>query len=134
MPRQWVPWQDYGPRLSVTGQRRRAEQRAARLARQEAGRVLSPVSADDQQLTRTFWGIAWRDNLERYSDLATRLPRGRSYLRSGAVIDLQISAARVTALVSGTELYEVTIDITPIAPGRWEAICRDAAGAIDSLI
>jgi uncharacterized Zn finger protein len=37
-------------------------------------------------------------------------------------------------MVSGTELYEVTISISPVASSRWKAICRDCAGSIDSLV
>ena len=44
---------------------------------------------------QSFWGKAWCDNLERYSDFANRLPRGRTYVRNGSVIDLQIARGKV---------------------------------------
>ena len=40
---------------------------------------------------RTFWGKAWCDNLESYRDYENRLPRGRTYVRNGSVVDLQIA-------------------------------------------
>jgi uncharacterized Zn finger protein len=58
-------------------------------------------------VARTFWGEAWCENLERYSDFANRLPRGRTYVRNGSVVDLRIAPGAVTALVSGSDLYEV---------------------------
>ena len=100
------------PHVSVAERRRLAEREAARLRRQ--GRDIAPVvvSAEGRgALAATFWGKAWCDNLERYSDQASRLPRGRSYLRNGSVIDLQIEAGVLTALVSGSSIYEVKVEI-----------------------
>jgi uncharacterized Zn finger protein len=57
-----------------------------------------------------------------------------SYLRSGAVIDLQIERGRVDALVSGTRVYKVRIDIRPLTGPRWRAIKEKCAGGITSLV
>ena len=54
-------------------------------------------SIEGRTIARTFWGKAWCDNLERYSDYANRLPRGRTYVRNGSVVDLQIAPGEVTA-------------------------------------
>jgi uncharacterized Zn finger protein len=56
-----------------------------------------------------------RRNLERYSDYANRLPRGRTYVRNGSVVDLQVAPGRVTALVSGSRMYDVKVTVTPVA-------------------
>jgi hypothetical protein len=99
------------------------------------GRSPAPVGPlDGKKITKTFWGKAWCDNLESYSDFASRLPRGRSYVRHGAVVDLSIAAGKITALVSGSALYEVTIAIQPLAPGRWKGIASECTGKIDSLV
>jgi uncharacterized Zn finger protein len=37
-------------------------------------------------------------------------------------------------LVSGSEIYEVTVKVAPVTKARWRSICKDCAGAIDSLI
>jgi uncharacterized Zn finger protein len=73
-------------------------------------------------------------NLERYSDFASRLPRGRSYVCNGLVIDLQIRKGQVSAIVSGSELYDVKVTIAPVTRPHWKAICRDCTGSIDSLV
>jgi len=72
--------------------------------------------------------------LERYSDYANRLPRGRTYVRNGSVIDLQIAPGEIQALVSGSDIYKVAVKVAPVAKGHWQSICKDCAGAIDSLI
>ncbi len=46
----------------------------------------------------------------------------------------KIAAGEVTALVSGSSLYKVSVRITTLAPPRWEALCSDCSGAIDSLV
>jgi len=98
------------------------------------GRVVSPVVIEGRKIAQSFWGKAWCDNLERYSDFESRLPRGRTYVRNGSVIDLQIRRGKVEALVSGSEIYKVKIDIAVAAPVRWTAICRDCAGSVGSLV
>lgn len=122
-------WGDY---VSIAERRRRAEQELARL--RKAGRTVSPVRIEGRKIAESFWGVSWCTNLERYSDYATRLPRGRSYVRNGSVVDLQIGKGKVTAMVSGTDLYSVTVSITSVTGSRWKAICRDCAGSIDSLV
>jgi uncharacterized Zn finger protein len=71
---------------------------------------------------------------ERYSDYENRLPRGRSYVRSGSVVDLQIGKGEVAAMVAGSELYRIKVSIAPVTKARWKYICHDCAGSIDSLV
>ena len=123
----------WAPYVSSAQRRRQAELARKRLAK-ELGRPASPVVITGRRIATTFWGQAWCQNLERYSDFATRLPRGRSYLRNGCVVDLQIEPGTVTARVSGTSLYTVQIDVAALPKAKWQAICRDVAGAIDSVI
>lgn len=120
------------PYISV-GERRRKAAREMEKHRKQ-GHALSPVIIEGRTIARTFWGKAWCDNLERYSDFANRLPRGRTYVRNGSVIDLQIAPGMIHALVSGSEIYKVTVKITPVSRARWTSICADCAGGIDSLV
>ncbi|MBS1371651.1 MAG: hypothetical protein HPZ91_17035 [Lentisphaeria bacterium] len=98
------------------------------------GRKLSPVSSAGRSVAKSFWGKAWCRNIESYQDYESRLPRGRSYLKNGTVIDLGIEPGKVTALVVGSELYRVSIVIDPVRPERWEELKRKCAGRIDSLV
>ena len=100
----------------------------------KAGRQVSPVEIAGRKIAATFWGNAWCKNLESYSDYSNRLPRGRTYVRNGSVIDLQIEVGRVRSLVSGSEIYEVGIQIKPLAKRRWTGIKGQCAGQIDSLV
>src|SRR5476651_304737 len=124
---------DYGgwkPYVSVAARRKKAELAAAKATK--AGAVLSPIASYRGAIAKTFWGKAWCDNLEAYSDYANRLPRGRTYARSGSVIDLQIAQGEVHAKVMGSSLYQVTVKITPVPEKHWQAIGKDCAGSIDS--
>jgi uncharacterized Zn finger protein len=98
------------------------------------GVPISPVVIQGRTIARTFWGKAWCDNLTRYSDYSNRLPRGRAYVSNGSVVDLQIAAGQITARVSGTRLYQVTVNVAAVPEARWTSICSDCAGAIDSLV
>ena len=120
------------PRKSAAERRADAARKIAEAARR--GVAMSPVSVTGRKIAQTFWGKAWCDNLERYQDFAYRLDRGRSYLRSGSVIDLQIAAGKVTAQVSGSSLYKVAIEIDAVERAAWRAIQRDCAGGVGSRI
>jgi uncharacterized Zn finger protein len=122
----------FAPYVSVAARRARAVRELAKL--QKKGRTISPIAIEGRKIARTFWGEAWCDNLERYSDFANRLPRGRSYVRNGSVVDLQIGPGIVTALVSGSTMYEVKVTVGATPPAGWRAICKDCSGAIDSLV
>ena len=122
----------FTPYVSVGARRARAARELAKL--QKKGRKISPIVIDGRTIARTFWGEAWCDNLERYSDFANRLPRGRTYVRNGSVVDLQIGRGCVTALVSGSTMYDVKVKVGPVPRARWSAICSDCTGAIDSLV
>jgi uncharacterized Zn finger protein len=125
----YYDYDDDWPRtMTVAERRQQAREDMARLGKRKRG---TPVVIEGSKIATSFWGKAWCSNLERYSDYASRLPRGRSYVRNGQVIDLQIVAGKVVALVSGTELYETTIAIEPVKSPQWKAICRDCAGSID---
>lgn len=130
MPRRWRrrAYPKYPDYISAEERRRRLEKERARFATPEAVRVAG------RQIAQTFWGQAWCRNLERYSDLANRLPRGRTYVRSGAVLQLSIEPGVVRARVMGTSLYRVTVEILPLPAKRWLAIKQDCAGRIDSVV
>ena len=129
MSRYYAGWAPYVP---VAERRRRAERALLKLARK--GQTISPVKITGKIIASTFWGKAWCDNLERYRDFESRLPRGRSYVRNGSVLDLQISRCEVRATVSGSSLYHVSVSIGVLSRPRWQSICRDRAGGIDSLV
>jgi hypothetical protein len=125
---------DYGwrPYVTVAERRRKAALEMEKLRKK--GHPVSPVFLEGRTIARTFWGKAWCDNLERYSDYENRLPRGRTYVRNGSVVDLQIGGGEVKAVVSGSELYKVVVKVTPVSKARWRSLCSDCGGAIDSLV
>lgn len=100
----------------------------------DAGQSIEPVRIEGRVIAKSFWGKSWCTNLERYSNFASRLPRGRTYVRNGSVLDLQVAKGEVRAMVSGSELYTVRVTIAPATTKRWRAICKDCAGSIDSLV
>ena len=124
----------WGFRPYVTVAQRRAQAAREVVKLKKEGRAIAPVVIEGRKIARTFWGKAWCDNLTRYSDYANRLPRGRTYVNNGSVIDLKISRGEVVALVSGSDIYKVKIDIAVAAPPRWRAICADCAGSVGSLV
>ena len=122
-------WPDYIP---VAERRRRAALAMEKLRKK--GHPVSPVKIEGRAIATTFWGQAWCDNLERYRDYENRIERGRTYVRNGSVVDLQIATREVVATVSGSELYKVVISIDDVPPRRWSSIRKDCAGGINSLV
>jgi uncharacterized Zn finger protein len=122
----------YPPYVSVAERRAKAEKAIAKA--QKAGKNFAPIAAYRGAVAKTFWGKAWCDNLEQYSDYESRLPRGRTYVRNGSVIDLQVKAGEVQARVMGTSLYTIEVTVQKVPAAHWQAICTDCASSIDTLV
>lgn len=120
------------PYVSAAQRRINAEREARRQAKK--GTALSPVRLNTRTIAATFWGKSWCDNLERYSDYENRLPRGRTYVRNGSVIDLRIEAGQIKALVMGSSLYKIRIEVAALPKTHWQQISKDCAGSIDTLV
>lgn len=126
-----TPWR-FERKPSVAELRKKAAREAERLRKR--GEKLSPVVVDGRVIAGSFWGKAWCSNLESYRDFENRLPRGRSYVRHGAVVNLEISAGKIVAVVSGKDLYNVTIKIMPLGQEHWSRLKTQCSGQIASLI
>jgi uncharacterized Zn finger protein len=125
-------WYRFKPYVSVAKRRANAATQMKKL--EKSGERIEPIRIEGRQIARTFWGKAWCDNLESYSDFENRLPRGRTYVRNGSVCDLKISPGCVMARVCGSELYRIKIEIKPAAPALWGDVKRECAGRIGSLL
>ena len=90
-----MSWHAFQPYVSVAQRRAIAAKHTQKLAKK--GQALAPVRLEGRTIARTFWGKAWCQHLESFSDFANRLPRGRTYVRTGSVIDLQIAPSRSPA-------------------------------------
>ncbi len=120
------------PYVSVAERRRQATEKMKSLKKK--GMTISPVEIDGRTIARTFWGKAWCENLESYSDFENRLSRGRTYVRNGSVVHLDIKKGQVEAYVAGSELYSVKIQIDAVKITLWKTIKKQCSGQIDSLV
>src|SRR5215210_3121992 len=125
-------WFEYKPYVPVAQRRAQAAREVQK--RRKNGEAITPVVIEGRTIVHTFWGKAWCDNLESYSDYANRLPRGRTYVRNGSVLDLSIESGKISALVMGSQLYRVHVSISPIGRAQWQALIQECAGRIDSLV
>jgi len=123
---------DFPPYVPVAERRRAAARLVEKLKKK--GQTLHPVMIEGRTIAKTFWGKQWCQNLDSYRDYENRLPRGRTYVRNGSVVDLNMGAGEITALVSGSSIYTVKITIASVLPSQWESIVKDCSGQIDSLI
>jgi uncharacterized Zn finger protein/DNA-binding transcriptional regulator YiaG len=122
-------WKPYVP---VAKRRARAEREMKRLAKQ--GQRIEPVQIAGRSIAHSFWGQAWCEHLESFSDYANRLPRGRTYVRNGSVCHLRIGTGQIEAIVSGSELYQIRIDIDPLPKSHWQRLRDQCTGRIGSAL
>jgi len=122
----------WGEYVSAAERQASARREIAKL--EKRGQQIEPVVLKGQQIAKSFWGKGWCQHLESFSDYSNRLPRGRTYVRNGSVCHLKIEPGTITALVSGTSLYHVTITITPLEPALWETIKGQCSGQVASLL
>lgn len=119
--------------VPVAEKKKKAEKAVQKL--RQKNQQIAPVVITGRTITRTWWGKSWSNNLESYSDYSNRIERGRSYVRHGAVLDLQITQGKITAIVQGStsKPYKVGITIAPLSKSTWEVIVKECSGKIDSL-
>ena len=122
-------WRPYVP---VARRRAQAQKKIEKLKKK--GVVIQPIEIEGRKIATSFWGKAWCDHLESFSDYDNRLPRGRTYVRNGSVCHLEIKKGKIEAIVSGSELYNVTIDIQPLKPTLWKSIKGLCSGKIGSML
>jgi uncharacterized Zn finger protein len=122
---------DFYKKPTVASQIQSAEKQLAKLRKTDPG--IQPISISGYKIAKTWWGVAWCNNLERYADYSNRIGRGRSYVRNGFVLDLRIAEGTVTALVSGTSVYKITVMIDKLPDKKWKKIADQCAKRIDSV-
>ncbi len=105
-----------------------AMQRSKKLLAQ--GAVLSPVSSSKRTIASSGLGQAWCRNLELFQDCESRLQRGRTYLRNGAVLSLEIEDHTVRALVSGSELYEVQVSFEKMSKADVQRLSNEVLSSL----
>jgi len=123
---------DWAPYVPVAERRRRAMKKMAALRKK--GVDIQPVEIDGRKIAKTFWGEAWCDHLESFSDFENRLPRGRTYVRNGSVCHLAVSKGLIEAKVSGSELYTIRINVKTLPPKKWNTLKSRCSGQIGSLL
>ncbi len=122
----------YAPYVSVAERRAKALKQLEKMKKK--GLKVQPVQLAGRKIADSFWGKGWCDHMESFSDYANRLPRGRSYVRNGSVCHLEIQGGGITAIVSGSVLYNVSITISPLTKKKWDALKYSCTGRIGSLI
>lgn len=123
----------FPPYVSVAERRAKAQRQAEKLKKKLGN--LEPVAISGRTLAKSWWGKSWNQNLERYSDYANRLPRGRSYLSNGMVLDLRIDKEEIRGVVAGTAStpYQITIRIQAISGPAWKRLVEKAMGKVETL-
>src|SRR6266511_6252945 len=126
-------YEAFPPYVPVVQRRAKAEKQLRQM--QKKNPRLKPVILTGNSLASTWWGKSWNSNLERYADYSNRIGRGRSYVRHRAVLDLQLSPGKVTALVQGSssQPYDVVIKVDQLRASNWTTIRQACAGRCDAL-
>lgn len=99
------------------------------------GKEMHPVIVSGRKITKSWWGNAWCENLERYADYASRLERGKRYVRSGTVVDLKVEKGKIEARVQGRRKapYKIEIRISPLNQQRCQSIIDQCSKKIESM-
>ena len=119
--------------VSVGEKQQRSKKKLEQLTKKN--KDIKPVILEGTTLAKTWWGKAWNRNLEAYADYSNRIGRGRSYVRCGSVLDLQIQEGNIKALVQGSDSdpYSIVIKIKALEKTIWKEIKDFCAGKLDSL-
>jgi len=122
----------WAPYVSVAERRQKAATKMDALRKK--GIDIQPVTINGRKIASSFWGEAWCEHMESFSDFDNRLPRGRTYVRNGSVCHLAVAKGQIDAKVSGSELYNVKVSIKTLPGPKWSAIKGRCSGQIASLL
>lgn len=102
---------------------------------QKKGKQMHPIIVSGRKITKSWWGTAWCENLERYADYASRLERGKRYVRSGTVVDLKMEKGKIEARVQGRRKtpYKIEIRISPLNQQRCQNIIDQCSEKIENM-
>ncbi len=125
-------YNDYPAYVPVAERRAKAKKQTEKLRKK--GENIQPIEIEGRTIARSFWGKGWCNHLESFSDYSNRLPRGRTYVRNGSVCHLSITKGKIEALVAGSELYRINVDIKPLQKTKWTKLKTNCTGKIGSLI
>src|SRR5512136_1579061 len=91
-------------------------------------RPANGIKAQGKKFGQTWWSGKWLAALDRLVDTA-RLSRGRSYARSGQVLNIDIQPGRVESRVQGSrpQPYRVKIEIKPLSEKDWNRVADEMA-------
>ena len=128
----WYGYGNWRPYVPVAKRKAKAAREMERLRKK--GADIQPVRLTGRKIAGTFWGEAWCEHLESFSDYENRLPRGRTYVRNGSVCHLAIAKGKIEAKVSGSSMYTVKIDIGTLPPAKWKSLKARCAGQVGSLL
>ncbi|MGO9658107.1 MAG: SWIM zinc finger family protein [Acidimicrobiales bacterium] len=95
-----------------------------------------PRRAGRRAFGATWWGRAWVDALEQRARLdPNRLPRGRTYARTGAVGELGVLAGAVVASVQGSRAkpYKVTVRVRKFSDQEWDVTMAALASRVGHM-
>jgi uncharacterized Zn finger protein len=97
--------------------------------------VNEPLRVTDKKIAVTWWGKAWIENLERYADYSNRLPRGKTYVRKGSVVDFHMKGGHIDAKVQGSRPtpYKIEVTIDPLSQKNQKLIEEQCAHKIQNV-
>ncbi|MBN2259944.1 MAG: hypothetical protein JW702_05345 [Clostridiales bacterium] len=125
----------YGYKKQETVMERKAKAKKSLEKLKKTHSDVEPVIIEGSKIAENWWGKSWNLNLESYADYSNRISRGKSYVRSNAVLDLKIAKGKVCAKVQGSRVkpYEVAITIDPLNSDKWQKVTELCNHRIDSL-
>lgn len=82
-----------------------------------------PAKSQRGRIGETWWSHRFVEVLESFN-MGARLTRGRSYARSGQVLDLSVDSGVATASVQGSRPrpYKVSIHLKPLSERQWQRL------------
>ena len=124
-----MSWSPYVP---VAKRLQKAQKKMQQLKKK--GQNIQPIKIEGRIIAHSFWGKAWCTHMESFCDEGNRLSRGKTYVRNGSVCHLEINKGEIKAMVYGNYLYNITIEIKPLAQNKWDDIKKTCLGKISSLL
>lgn len=96
---------------------------------------MMPVTVTGNNISNTWWGKSWNQNLSSYADFGNRIARGRLYVKHGFLLDLQINEGKINGIVYGSSgsAYLVNVLVSPMADDKWTDLVQQAGQKVSDI-
>jgi uncharacterized Zn finger protein len=109
----------WGPYVSKAEKMKQARKKQEAL--KKSGFKIQTVNVP-RKITQTPQGHAWLEMVEDLTSDSGRQSRAKTLARGGAILHLAVTEGKITAIVQGSDTYDIEIEVSALSLKQWQTV------------